>query len=129
MAKKKIGVRKKTGVKARVGKAPKASKKARRASVPAASVFEKKAASLLGRLWTQPEFKAAFISNPTEVLRGEGFDVPQGVQVSVKEDTADIMHVVIPRPPEKVTVKEIGRRLEKACRTCLCFTGATGKGN
>jgi hypothetical protein len=39
--------------------------------------------------------KNRLLSQPTETLRSEGFDLPPGVEVEVLEDTDNVVHLVL----------------------------------
>jgi hypothetical protein len=56
---------------------------------------------LIRRTWSDPEFKARLIADPGAVLVEAGVPVPPGVAVRVVEDTAEVMHLVLP-PHEEV---------------------------
>lgn len=43
-----------------------------------------------------PEFKARVDQDPARVLREEGFDVPDGVEVKLVEPDAERLHLFIP---------------------------------
>jgi hypothetical protein len=53
-------------------------------------------AKVIRRAWSDPEFKARLIADPAAVLAGAGVPVPPGVKVRVVEDTAKLMHLVLP---------------------------------
>ena len=53
-------------------------------------------ARLVQRAWSDPQFKARLIADPAAVLAQAGVPVPPGVAVKVVEDTADLMHLVLP---------------------------------
>ena len=55
---------------------------------------------IMGKVWRDPDFKAALLKNPVDTLQKEGFDLPEGVKVEVKEDTDDKKHFVILAPPK-----------------------------
>jgi len=100
--------------------------KRRRESVPS---WQKNAAVLLRDLWTDPEFKAEFLSNPEDGMRNAGLDLPKDIRVKVVEDTPDTIHLVIPRKPANIRIEDIGKDLEafKLSRSTNCFTGHTKK--
>jgi nitrile hydratase alpha subunit len=41
-------------------------------------------------------FKSRLLGQPTETLRTEGCDLPPGVAVEVLQDTAEVLHLVLP---------------------------------
>ena len=87
-----------------------------------ARISGEKAARLLRDLWTDAEYKAKFLSDPASALREAGFELAQGVQVKVHEDSPDTIHLVIPHKPADIKVEDIGKDLESS-KACDCFTG------
>lgn len=51
---------------------------------------------VIARTWKDEGFKRALIANPIAVLKREGIVVPAGVAVRVVEDTAELVHLVLP---------------------------------
>ena len=42
------------------------------------------------------KFKSLLLSQPTETLKAEGWDLPSGVEVEVLQDTDEVLHLVLP---------------------------------
>ena len=63
------------------------------------------------------ELKRRFVADPTTVLRERGFEVPEGVEFRVVEDTAKVRHLVLPhlRTGALHAVEEVGQRQSKVC--------------
>jgi anti-anti-sigma factor len=51
---------------------------------------------IITRTCVDKAFRKEFISNPVEVLRREGIEVPEGVTVKVVENADDRLHIVLP---------------------------------
>ena len=63
-------------------------------------------AKLIARAWTDADFKAKLQKTPNDALKEMGIQVPPGVSVSVLEDTADTVHLVIPSKPSAAEMSE-----------------------
>lgn len=50
----------------------------------------------VARYWMDPEFKAQVDLDPAAALRKEGFDVPEGTEVTLVQSTGDKLHLVLP---------------------------------
>ena len=59
----------------------------------------RKVGQLLLKVWQDPKFKLRLVADPRAVLQEEGLPVPAGKAVRVVEDTAETMHLVLPRKP------------------------------
>lgn len=60
---------------------------------------EKKLAKLIARAWDDAEFKKRLVKDPAAVLTENGVALPEGVKLKVVEDTADVLHLVLPAKP------------------------------
>ena len=56
-------------------------------------------AKIIAKAWRDPAFKAALIANPAAALKAEGIDVPDGMTVTVVENTDKQFHLVLPPEP------------------------------
>ena len=56
-------------------------------------------AKIIAKAWRDPAFKSALIANPTAALKAEGIDVPDGMAVTVVENTDKQFHLVLPPVP------------------------------
>ena len=55
---------------------------------------------IMARCWSDASYKAKLLADPVTVLHAAGVSVPEGVQLRGLENTAQVMHLVIPaRPP------------------------------
>ena len=62
---------------------------------------------IVARCWVDAEFKTKFMADPAAVLRSEGLDVPDGLDLRVLEDHAQLVHLVIPQRPVDVSDAEL----------------------
>jgi hypothetical protein len=51
---------------------------------------------LIHKASTDLEFRKALLDDPTAVLRAEGWDVPETMEVRVVENTDELMYVTLP---------------------------------
>jgi hypothetical protein len=56
-------------------------------------------AKIIAKAWRDPAFKAELIANPAAALKAEGIDVPDGITVTVVENTDKQFHLVLPPVP------------------------------
>ena len=56
-------------------------------------------ARIIAKAWKNEAFRKKLIKSPHKVLAGEGVDVPTGVKVKVMQNTAKVMHLVVPTKP------------------------------
>lgn len=54
---------------------------------------------IISKCWEDDAFKERLMADPAATLAAEGVEVPDGVTVSVVEDTARVRHLVIPAAP------------------------------
>jgi hypothetical protein len=55
-------------------------------------------ASIIKKCWEDEAFKKRLIGDPAATLAAEGVPLPDGVSVTVVEDTASVRHLVLPAP-------------------------------
>ena len=56
-------------------------------------------AALFAACWKDEALKARFLADPKVVLAEHGLEVPDGVEVTVVENTDDRVHITLPAPP------------------------------
>ena len=56
------------------------------------------AADLLTRALTDADFKARLMADAASVMRAEGVDVPEGVEVKIVENSSSTVYYVLPDP-------------------------------
>jgi Nitrile hydratase, alpha chain len=62
---------------------------------------------LMARLATDDALREAIKADPRGVLRREGVDIPDGMQVKVVESTPDTLYIALPRKAEGKTEGEL----------------------
>jgi hypothetical protein len=55
---------------------------------------------VMDRAAFDPAFRAQLVSAPAQTLQQAGIMVPEGLEVRVVENTADVKHLVVPRKPD-----------------------------
>jgi len=55
------------------------------------------------RCWADPVFKAQLLADPVAVLKAQGFELPEGLHISVLEDSPALVHWVIPARPSELS--------------------------
>ena len=53
---------------------------------------------VVAKYYGDPDFKAKVDANPTEVLKAEGFEIPENAEVVLLFNTENLMHIVLPVP-------------------------------
>jgi hypothetical protein len=69
---------------------------------------------VVAKAWADEAYKNKLKSDPAAVLKAEGLAVPEGVQLTVVENTASLTHLVLPAlPSEAANLDEaaLGERL------------------
>jgi hypothetical protein len=63
--------------------------------------FIRKRAEVIVKAWADPAYRRALVANPKEVVAREfAIDIPAGLAVTILEDTADIVHLVLVDPAD-----------------------------
>ena len=63
---------------------------------------------IIAEAWRDPAFNAELIANPGATLRAEGIDVPNGMALTVLENTDKQFHLVLPPAPnDKLSDEEL----------------------
>lgn len=53
----------------------------------------------VAKAWDDSAYREQLLRDPRAALSGVGADLPPGIEISVVEDSADRMHLVLPVPP------------------------------
>jgi Nitrile hydratase, alpha chain len=56
-------------------------------------------AKVVARAWSDPAFKEKLLAEPAAVLAAAGVGVPADLTVKLVENTDNLVHLVLPRPP------------------------------
>ena len=61
----------------------------------------------MSQAWTDDSFRQRLISDPRAVLEERGLTPPAGAQITVLEDTANTVHVVLPNRPDELSDEDL----------------------
>lgn len=61
---------------------------------------------VIAKAWSDDDYKARLLADPTSVLTEAGVDLEDGVEVRAVEDTAQVRHLVIPLAPAEGELSE-----------------------
>jgi len=61
---------------------------------------------LVADAWADEALKERLLSDPAAVLKERGITTPPNVQIKTIEDTADVMHLVLPMKPAAAELSE-----------------------
>jgi hypothetical protein len=83
--------------------------------------LNKKWAVCVAKAWADEDYKQSLLSNAGAVLKEEGIDVPEGINIKVVENTSDVVHMILPPAPdsEEGAIENVEERL--AAMSCLCL--------
>lgn len=71
-------------------------------------------AECIARAWEDDSYRKSLVATPNETLSQAGFDIPEGVQLVVRENSAEVTYVVL-NPGAKLEHKlELADALEKS---------------
>ena len=77
-------------------------------------------AKIVAKAWCDEAFKAELLSNPEQVLKAEGAEIPEGVHVHVMEEqkpsTAEDIYLYL--PPINQTINVQKEEMKKAAGNC-----------
>ncbi len=66
----------------------------------------KKVQRIIAKAWADEGFKKRLISNPDVTLKGEGIEIPKGIQFRIVENTDEVFHLVLPVKPAKAELSD-----------------------
>ena len=80
---------------------------------------------VVARAWSDEAFKRRLLAEPGAVLGEQGLELRAGVEVRVVENTAEVVHLVLPAPPEgELSEEQLDRAAGgNACLSGLCTPG------
>ncbi len=88
--------------------------------------FQKAYGKVVAKAWSDPDFKAKLLADPKTVLKENGLEFPQDVEILVVENTEEIVHLILPPEPagqlsEEELVKLVGgTETSELCRKGAC---------
>ena len=56
---------------------------------------------VISQAWSDPDYKARFVSDPRQVLTEAGIDTPEGMELRVVENSGDVMYLTLPVKPSE----------------------------
>ena len=77
-------------------------------------------AKIIAKAWKNEAFRKRLIKSPHKALAKEGVEVPAGVKVKVLQNTATVMHLVVPNQPS--ATKSRAKRPRTPARMGPTFT-------
>jgi Nitrile hydratase, alpha chain len=84
-------------------------------------------ARIIGQAMSDANFRKKLLADPVGTLRGAGVDVPEGVSVQVVQDTATLVHMVLPAPVGDSEISDSDLDMVSAgCGTTHVQTGGQG---
>ena len=69
-----------------------------------------------------PEFKQQLLSNPIKVLRSEGFDFKEGVNIHIVENTDTDFYLVLPQISDNLSEEELEAITGGCDKGCNSYT-------
>jgi hypothetical protein len=86
---------------------------------------QKKWAMCIAKAWADEDYKQRLLSDAPSVLREDGLDVPEGMEIKVLENTKSLFHMVLPAAPESEdgAIENVEERLAAMSCLCLCLLG------
>ena len=62
---------------------------------------------VLAKAWSDEAFKKRLLADPAGVLKENGIEMPPDVTVKVVEDSAKVLHLILPEPPGDLSLEEL----------------------
>ena len=62
---------------------------------------------IVAKCWADDSFKQQILAEPMATLKAEGVHLPEGMSITVLENTANIFHFVIPPKPTELTDSDL----------------------
>ena len=71
--------------------------------------FQKEWGKIVAQAWSDAGFKKRLLSDPVAVLKEKGFEVHQEMVVKVVEDSAQMVHLILPERPAALSDAELSQ--------------------
>lgn len=71
------------------------------------SETRRKMGKVIAKAWSDDGYRQRLTGAPHEVLAEAGISVPAGTKISVMEDSASQMHLVLPAKPSDVSAEKL----------------------
>lgn len=62
---------------------------------------------IIAKCWADETFRQQLLADPAATLKAEGVPVPDGVSVTVLEDSASTRHLVLPAAPAHLSADQL----------------------
>ena len=70
--------------------------------------FQKAYGKVVAKAWADPDFKAKLLADPKTVLKENGLEFPEDVELRVEENTDKLVHLILPpEPAEQLSEEEL----------------------
>jgi len=70
--------------------------------------FQKAYGKVVAKAWADANFKAKLLADPKTVLKGNGVEISQDVELRVVENTDKLVHLILPpEPAEQLSDEEL----------------------
>jgi len=69
------------------------------ADAPKNSFESEFATKAIAKAWSDPAYKARLLADPQAALAEVGVSAPENLKFKVVENTADVVHLILPPPP------------------------------
>jgi hypothetical protein len=80
----------------------------------------RKYGQVVAKAWADEAFKQRLLAEPATVLREQGIELPDGLEVQVVENTEQRAYLVLPKPPQgELSVTELDQASGGTCG-CAC---------
>ena len=71
--------------------------------------FQKEWDKIVVQAWSDAGFKKRLLSDPAAVLKEKGFEVHDEMAVKVVEDSAQMVHLILPERPTELSDAELSQ--------------------
>lgn len=72
---------------------------------------QKQWAKIVAKAWADDDYKQRLLADPTAVMKAEGCDLPQGVELNCVETTEKQAWLVLPPKPNSTKARVLEERL------------------
>ncbi len=55
----------------------------------------------MAKAWQDAEFKSKLMADPKSVLKENGVELPEGLDVKIVENTSNCINLILPMPPKE----------------------------
>ena len=64
---------------------------------------------VVARTWSDAAFKEQLLADPAKALKEYGIAFPEGVTVKVMEDSAEVVHLILPPPADELDFEKLDK--------------------